>query len=344
MITFARSFTLLVSITTLVALSACKGSESEVAAVEKKPRVAIDTQELKAPCDWLTREAVAEVLGPLAGEPYRVMDAENVRPDATGLACAYRVTTDRGVAEIAVQMDPNGAPELETATDVMAGVLSKERPDLVAPKDAKRTEGWDFVDWVAGERIHRVGHVAIRTHDRSSLVKDTGHDRIAVLLREKIADRPFVNPGSDANAAGSAPDPCDLLTRAEAEAVLGPLVVAPYRSLKSSALADGHGPSCTYYTQQHRTLVVYPTYYDGKERFQMAAGLGSLMRSGIGGADEGDLLDGPWESATAGPGGALLFLQGDTLLQIIYKTSSTDIAGAAKLAALAMPRLARSGR
>jgi hypothetical protein len=63
------------------------------------------------------------------------------------------------------------------------------------------------------------------------------------------------------------------------------------------------------------------------------------MAGGVGGADDGDALDGPWDQATAGTTGALYFLKGDRMLEIVYKTSSTDVRGVAKLAASAIGRL-----
>jgi hypothetical protein len=337
-------------ITAVLALGACKGGNGDASVQpidfgtepKKVQRPAVDTQQLKSPCDWLTREEAKEMLPPLAGEPYLVTDSENVRADPSGRACAYPVTTARGIADVAIQVDPQGALHLESATDVMAGVVARELSEDghgEAPAAQQRTDGWDFAEWVVEQHSYRTGHLAIVIGDRATAMKDPAHDRIAAHLRGKIADKPFANPGSDPNAPGYEPDPCELLTRAEAEAVLGPLAVAPYRSFKASALADGNGLSCTYYTAGHHTFVVRPTYYEGKEDFQMIAGLGGLLRSGVGGADEGDLVDGPWDSATAGTAGELCVLKGDAMLTVVYRTSSTDIEGAAKLAAIAVPRL-----
>jgi hypothetical protein len=301
----------------------------------------VDTQAVRDPCDWLTKEEVAGILGPLAGEPYRVLTAESVRASDDGEACAYPVTGRNGVADIALQVDLEGAPELEGGEAMMAGVVARELSEDEhgeAQLPSTRTAEWDAVGWYAGERLHRAGHLAIRIGDRGSVAKEESLDRIANLLRTKIADKPFADPGPAQFFESNSSNPCDLLTRAEAEAVLGPLTIAPYRSAKSSALARDDGASCAYYSAGHRVLVVEPRYVGGKEDFDMAAGLGSLVRSGIGGADEGDLLDGPWDRATAGPKGDVLFLQGDTALTVSYRTSTTDMAGAAKLAAIAMPR------
>ena len=51
------------------------------------------------------------------------------------------------------------------------------------------------------------------------------------------------------------------------------------------------------------------------------------------------IIKGPWDRANVGITGALMFLKGDKLLEVHYLTSSTDMRGAVKLAAKAMPRM-----
>lgn len=330
--------TAVVGVTALLIASAC--SDRDEGRTPKTARPVVAVQEVRAPCDWLTPDEVAEHLGDLAGEPWRALTAASVRADAGGSACAYPVSSKRGIAEVAIQVDLEGAPEHELAQALIADVVA---PDMAtagieAAPEVKPADGWDTATWSAGERVYRIGHVAVRIGDRSSVTREESLDRLAKRLRDKMVDKPFANSLSDAAAEGRAPDPCELITRAEAEVVLGPLIVAPYRSLKKSPLAHGDGWSCTYFAAGHRTLVVYPTYRDGKESFEMSAGLGSLVRSNLGGADEADLRDGPWDSAAMGTAGELNVLSGDTLLEITYRTSATDLEGATRLAAIAMPR------
>jgi hypothetical protein len=54
---------------------------------------------------------------------------------------------------------------------------------------------------------------------------------------------------------------------------------------------------------------------------------------------ESVVIKGPWEQAQTGGSGALLFLKGDQLLEVHYRTSRATRADAIKLAAIAMPRL-----
>ena len=70
----------------------------------------------------------------------------------------------------------------------------------------------------------------------------------------------------------------------------------------------------------------------------MNKGMGALMSTVL--PQELVVLKGPWDEAhVSGATGALLFLKGDRLLTVHYMTSSTDMRGAVKLAAQAMPRL-----
>lgn len=326
-----------------LALGACSKAErdAEPATTKAAAGSSVDTQTVKAPCDWLTKEEVTAILGPLGGEPYRALTAESVRPNEDGDACAYPVKGLNGVSDVAVQVDLEGALELESSSATMARVIAREMSQDgqgEAQLPSTRTKDWDAAGWYAGERLHRTGYLAIRIGDRASIAKDESLDRVAELIRTKIEDKPFADPGPGEFFQMSSADPCALLTRAEAEAVLGLLAVAPYRSFKLTALARDDGGSCTYYSAGHRALVLQPTLTGGKEDFDMTAGLGSLVRSGLGGADEGDLLDGPWDSATSGPRGDVLFVKDDVLLRVAYFTSTTDMEGAAKLAAIAMPR------
>ena len=74
----------------------------------------------------------------------------------------------------------------------------------------------------------------------------------------------------------------------------------------------------------------------------MVRGVGNLV-AGIAGdkeAETADTLDGPWDDVVLGLDGNLAFLKGDRLLELAYATSSTDQAGALKLARIALERLA----
>jgi hypothetical protein len=163
---------------------------------------------------------------------------------------------------------------------------------------------------------------------------------IANRIREGIADLPFPSERSGAPASY---DPCVLVTVQEAEAVLGKLVVPPFRSDEGKPLAMENGKSCTYYTAGHHALVVTPTWTYGGMAFETMRGVGGMLE-GIAPSlheDAADTLDsGPWDDAAGDPAtGELYFLKGDRLLQVGYHVSSTDMDGAVRLAKIAIGRL-----
>jgi hypothetical protein len=76
--------------------------------------------------------------------------------------------------------------------------------------------------------------------------------------------------------------------------------------------------------------------------FGMAKGVGGVVGSVAPDdtAAAADTLEGPWEEAAAnGSTGDLYFLKADRMLEITFVTSSTDRAGAVRLARVAMEKL-----
>ena len=147
--------------------------------------------------------------------------------------------------------------------------------------------------------------------------------------------------GGEPEPPPSGPDPCGLITRSEAEAVLGQLVVEPYRSNEGTPLADPYGKGCSYLTAGHRALVLRPHWEGGKMLFGMARNLGGTVASALPEAgpdhESADTLDGPWDEAAGnGTTGDLYFLKGDRMLEVGYLTSSTGPAGAVRLARIAV--------
>jgi hypothetical protein len=133
---------------------------------------------------------------------------------------------------------------------------------------------------------------------------------------------------------------CTLLTQQEAASVLGKLTVSPYRSVDASALADPNGAGCSYYLGHHRVFTIQAEREIGKQAFQMAAHMSNQITSKIGAkGSSADTLEGAWDQAGSSSDGSLLFLKGNKLLTVVYRTANVDVAGATKLAALAIKRL-----
>jgi hypothetical protein len=308
-------------------------------------KLPFEPQKLRAPCEWLTAAEVEKVVGPLAGPPRVVRNAENVREDAEGAACAYPYPGRMGqTVAVSIQVDPTSAQANEQASNMFGGMAARELNPGASPNEpaeAKRAEGWDYVGGMPGVRVWRTGHMAIAIGGGANfLISKDKMNELAALVRDRIPDVPMADPRAEPGADGPLQDPCNLLTRAEVEPVLGKLQVAPFQSGESTPLADPEGSSCTFYTSGHHALVLTPTRSEGKGMFEVMRGGTHVVRSTVGGgADAADALDGPWDDAFEGPTGELYFLKGDAVLEVRFRSSSTDIDGAAKLARLAITRL-----
>jgi hypothetical protein len=202
----------------------------------------------------------------------------------------------------------------------------------------KDLNGWDH----RGVHGGRIGHIAIWVRKLAADLDLPGDklDTLAVRVRDRIPDRPFAMVGYSPQEMDH--DPCALITRQEAEAVLGPLAIPPYRTGDDTPFAYADGPSCGYYTRGHHVLILTPHWKHGKFDVAATVGIGGLVRA-VSGDQEGqsaDTLEGPWDQATMSLDGRLVLLKGDRSLDVQYHGSSADETGALKLARIAMPRLA----
>ena len=128
------------------------------------------------------------------------------------------------------------------------------------------------------------------------------------------------------------PDACSLLTQAEAESVLGTLVTAPH--------ADSSKNGCAYETTGHDWFVVVPEWTYGKFQLDTERMIGGLVNMVANTHDAvADTVEGPWDEAAFGARD-LVFRVKARALTVTYANSGTDIAGAVKLASLALPRMA----
>jgi hypothetical protein len=168
---------------------------------------------------------------------------------------------------------------------------------------------------------------------------------IASRMRDRIPEGPMVHPAAD--RSGRTPpgrDPCSVLARDEAEAVLGKLVADPFRVRERTPLADPSGKSCAYLTQGHWVLVLTPVWNYGGIELSAARMVGGMVSQvaalpGI----KGDTLEGPWDEAVVDLTGELLLRKGGRVLGVRYLMSSTDAAGAIRLAEPALGRMSANG-
>jgi len=137
---------------------------------------------------------------------------------------------------------------------------------------------------------------------------------------------------SSPSAASPWPDACSLLTQAEAESVLGSLASAPH--------ADSSGKGCAYETAGHEWFVIVPEWTYGKFQLDAERMIGGLVNIVATTVDAvADTVEGPWDEAAFGARD-LAFRVKARALTVTYANSGTDIAGAVKLARIALPRMA----
>ncbi|HEU4829775.1 MAG TPA: hypothetical protein VFT04_11335 [Gemmatimonadales bacterium] len=307
------------------------------------------------PCEWLTPAEAEAILGSFSAAPVRVRPGQNPTPDAYGTGCLYTlaVQPQLGTGTVVLSVSLAGGEAADLVSNAAASMFG-EIVDTSGTGSAARSAGWDHETRLGTSYLARIGHIGVQVDRGSFEIPDDKAKQLAAAARDRMADRPFANQvdpmldslrrmgGLPDEGPPQGPDPCALLTRAEAEAVLGPLVVPPYRSAGNSPLWDAHGEGCSYFTGNgHRALTIMPQWSQGQMTFRMAAGMGGMAANATG-VDEhmaADTLEGPWDDVMQDMHGVLRFLKGDRMLEVTWVSANTDKAGAVRLAAMAVGRL-----
>ena len=230
-----------------------------------------------------------------------------------------------------------GTAQAERGVRLMGGAMAAS-----LKSDQSASTGWDAVRLNGG----RLGTITVTA---SALTADVPVSRdslraLTARVRDRITDLPFAAPAGGQQS--ESPDPCALVTRDEAEPVLGKLVVAPYRSANGGPLADPGGASCAYYSAKHHVLVVRPFRSDGKKQLAMTRVIGGALDAMVRDTEAAaaDTIEGTWDETAMSRDGRLLLRKDDRAVELEYETSSTDKAGALKLGAIAIERLASGQR
>jgi hypothetical protein len=353
----------------VAALAGCDGDQAEaelrVPPGEGRPKPGAMPEETAtqpaSPCDWIPASEIEAVVGKLSGAPrkheggcFYPLPVDSITIARRAKADQVREALERAGMKSDWPAEPEDTGGVFIHVDV--GVGAEERPaelgfatlgswvgnDSLLAAD-QPADGWDYRRSLPGKPNFwgRAGTIIVVVVGGTYGMDD---DVLAVLagrVRDRIPDLPFVHPNAAAGVP-QGPDPCSVLSQDEAEAVLGPLVVAPYRVREGGALADPGGRSCAYYSGKHRALVLTPHFSEGAGEMRFIRARGGLGAAGVvdRAAEAADTLEGPWDEVAIGVYGQLAMLTGDRMLEVAYLTSATDITGAIRLARAALPRLA----
>jgi hypothetical protein len=315
-----------------------------------------------SPCDWIPASEVEAVVGKLNGAPraerggcFYPLPVDSITIARRARADEMRAAVERmgmksdlppepeDTGGVFIQVTVGSGPE-ERVAELAFGTMGSWIGDDSLFATQKAGDGWDYRRNLPGKPnfMGRAGTVMVVVEGGTHGMDEAVLAKLATRVRDRIPDLPFVDPSTAPQVVAS-PDPCSVLPREEAEAVLGKLVVAPYRVDKGGALADAGGRSCAYYTGKHRALVLTPHFVGGADEMRyVRGGRGGLGAVGIVDreAEGADTLEGPWDEVAIGFDGELAMLKGERMLEIAFMTSSTDIAGAIRLAGPALRGLA----
>ena len=360
--------------------SAAGGSGGESSTADALPDGAAAATSVAAlewsqdPCSWISAAEVEAIAGPLAGPPRPHEGGclyplpEDVSPEALRRQEAARKLKE-GLKEFAqksgtslpvsgnqlptepalivhLSLDASASDRgLRVAEDVMRSWLGPASEGEAA--GSSTLVGWDFARSPIAIGLPgflgRVGQLTVMVQVQATPTKVATLAALAAAVRDRVPDGPFAAPSGGGSLTAEptrGTDPCSLITREQAEAVLGALLMNPYRGHTTTPYPDPLGPSCVYHTARHHTFRLTPFWEGGRSQMEAVRTTGDPLAAVLPEGETTDTLAGPWDDAGYDAGtGDLVFLSGDRALQVSYGTSSTDAVGAIRLARIALGRL-----
>ena len=248
------------------------------------------------PCSLLPPKAAEAALGaPLAVPPFR---ATGGQPQASGGDCVYETADFHRI--ILSPTWSGGGMVQGLADQKLKGTLSLGQGVTIAGDwDEAKVTGCCTLLALLGDRL-----VSIDISASKASLKQAGALADAALahLDQRLSidgDAGVVAAQGYESRRPHKVDPCSLVSRAEAEAVIGPLIAAPV----------SRGDTCSYEAPPQGLRQVYELaiewrggYGDYREKTAMQSGIGQMF--GMGHADIAhqvggqDAAPGPWDAAT----------------------------------------------
>ncbi len=237
-----RAITLL-SALLLVGLAACDDEDATSAAKKKSANAAASSTAVSQhdPCSFLTASEVETAMGPLAGPPYRA--GGGATPQANGGDCRYEAPDRRSIR---VSVAWNGGAQFFSMMRSMQGVVTQAGLGELKLLDGTTIAGaWDEA------RVSQCCEFNA-LHGDQVVTVDVAGSRATLRQAASLADAAVRRLGQPLQTGGAAglqpaqeraaqrPRPrsvCDLVTRADAEAIVGTSLIGPPK---------GNEQSCRY--------------------------------------------------------------------------------------------------
>jgi hypothetical protein len=225
----------------LLALAACgggaKGGEGDAGADASMADA--DEPGGQDPCTLVSQAEMERFIGPMGEPPYRVDNGANTDPG--GSQCLYRGRDGRFVL---LDVDWDGGPLLMK----MMGGTAVAAEDLLGTRDvgADTLEGtWDEMQVSFGRLLALKDSTAVTVDALGSRADQAAQARIASLALSRVKAPLKYNGAKAARARPADPapkNPCSLVTRAEAEALMGPL--------REDPKVSENGGECLFITKE----------------------------------------------------------------------------------------------
>jgi len=321
----------------LFVLVACDDSDSKSASKAPAPSKAAKTSadaggvRKNDPCGLLTLAEVEAVVGPLAGPPYRAVGAT---PQPKGDDCRYEAAAGRSVR---VNVTWEGGAQLMGMMGAMESAVKKAGLSELKLLDGSTVAGeWDKAkitqccefNALRGDRMVTVdiagshatiaqaaslADAAVKRLDQPLEIDGGGGIKLA---EERAAQRP------------KSRNVCELLTRADAEAIAGATLLAPPK---------GNEDSCTYEWPLDANGSRYAVklmvqwkdgFHEMRQTSSMVGQASSMLGMGkVSGQASPDRNDGPWDEFSQSIVGVMA-VKSDVLASVESGPYRQDIARA----------------
>jgi len=304
-------------------LTACGGGGGDASAGSESAAETAEAQMPTGPdpCTLVSAAEMEALLGPLGEPPFRV--DSNRRPDPGGEGCFYRARDGRNVTIFGDwESGPMGFQMMvgmgSSVTDVLSGY------DAVT--DTLDEGGWDKIGSAFGQLMVLKDTVSVHIDPLGSRIGLPGAVQLASIAVGRV-HAPLAYDGARATRnrkerPAETRSPCDLITRQEAEALMG--------TLSEDPKVNEDGTGCEFVTD--KKMMDYPVSFTLEVQWRDGFYALGQEREAIGGAakamavhvdpDIPDLSEQaageaePWDERITLLGGVIEVVKDDVLLKI----------------------------